>query len=156
MMGVMGNKNRIQEIELDLGELPNWSTIVILLVVGTVGLMLIGRVVTPIEIGILSWSDWQLLKEQRVYRSELESLQGEVDILVEMLNGRPDPVETQLVARRMLQDLRDGHPALDYQRDLTIQAVSAVRDWSTGAIERDEAVLRVNEAIQVLEEVPER
>ena len=156
MMAVMRNKNRIQEIELDLRDIPGWLTIVILLVVGATGLMLIGRVVTPIERGILSWSEWQLLKEQRVYRSDLESLQGEVDILIEMLNGRPDPVETQLVAQRMLQDLRGGHPALAYQRDLIIQAVSAVRDWSTGVIERDEAVLMVNEAIQVLEEVPER
>jgi len=139
-------------MEIDIGEFAGaiWTWLTPVLIVALVGLTLIGRAITPEPPQILSWTKWQTLKAERRYQNELGKLRQDVDTLAELLNQRPDPVQTQILAQRMLNDIEEGHPALSFQRELVAQAATDVQDWSVGALDRQEAAESLEIAVASL------
>jgi len=128
-------------LEIDIGDLAStlWTWLTPVLIIVMVGITLLGRAITPEPPHILSWTNWQMFKAERRYHREQGNLREDVVILAELLNQRPDPVQTQILAQRMLNDLEDGHPALNFQRELIAQATIDVQDWSIGALDRQVA-----------------
>lgn len=139
-------------LEIDIGDVKGslWIWLTPVLIFALVGVVLLGRAITPETPQVLSWTNWQTLKAERSYQRELGKLREDVGRLTELLNNRPDPVETQILAQRMLNNLEEGHPALLYQRELVAQAAISVQDWSVGALDRQFAVDSLEIAIASL------
>ena len=125
-------------LEIDIGDFAGslWTWLTPVLIIAMVGLTLLGRAITPEPPHIMSWTNWQMLKAERTYQRELGKLRKDASTLAELLNNRPDPVQTQILAQRMLNDLKEGHPALTFQRELVAQAATDLQDWSVGAQDR--------------------
>lgn len=139
-------------LEIDIGDVAGslWIWLTPVLIVALLGVVLLGRAITPEPPHILSWRNWQTLKAERRYQYELDKLRQNVDTLAELLNNRPDPVGTQILAQRILNDLEEGHPALFFQRELVAQAALDMQDWSVGALDRQLAVDSLDNAIASL------
>ncbi len=147
------------EIELDLTgkKQTTWYTIgigVFLLLL--VGLAFLGRAFTPDSDAsashLLTWQDWRLLKAERAYQHELETLRADADQLSQALNGQPNPVTVQLLAESILHHTgtMDGDPALEAARAALGQAAQDVRDWASGILDRDTALASLQKAIELL------
>lgn len=146
------------EFELDLrkNEGTIWLAALALLVfVILFGLAQIGRNVTPVDAAgnstLLGWPDWQLFKAERIYASEKEILRGDVTELVAMLDQQnPNPVAAQLLADRISRHATGGDPSLATARLAISTAALSVRNWAVGTLDRDSAILAVQDALALL------
>lgn len=145
------------EFELDFrkNEETLWLVALIaLLVAALFGLAQIGRNVTPVDTAgnstLLSWPDWQLLKAERVYADEMAKLRGDVAELAAMLEREPNPVAAQLLADRIARRTASGDPSLATARIAVANAALSVRNWASGTLDRDRAILAVQEALTLL------
>ena len=145
------------EIELDLrGEdRYTWYALAVTLtVLFLVGLGYLGMPVTPYDSSsprTLGWADWRFLQAEREYRRELDILRSYADQLAEAIDTQPNPVAIQILVERVLRQTTSGDPALEVTRAALAQAATDVRDWSTGILDRDQALLSLQLAIELLQ-----
>ena len=101
---------------------------------------------------VLTWTEWQVFKQQRLYQRELTRLTRDADRLADLLDENlPDPVRGQLVVEQVLADLNaTTHPALKNQVDTLLVANDAVYFWVLGTISEDEAIILLDKANQTL------
>lgn len=145
------------ELELDFrkNEETLWLVALIALLVAAIfGLAQIGRNVTPVDAAgnstLLGWPDWQLLKAERVYADEMAKLRGDVAELTVMLEREPNPVAAQLLADRIARRTASGDPSLATARIAVANAALSVRNWANGTLDRDRAILAIQEALTLL------
>jgi len=142
----------IEFMEIDFSDLKlsgngTWVTVAVLLAAILLGV--IGWFVLP-DGKVLSWTEWQVFKQQRLYQRELSRLTRDADRLADLLGEVvPDPVRGQLVVEQVLGDLNaTSHPALKNQVDALLAANDAVYFWVLGSVSKDEAIALLNEANQ--------
>jgi hypothetical protein len=126
-----------------------------LIIAALVGMAQIGQDVTPMDTGsprLLSWSDWQLLQAQRAYTKELAVLRVDTMRLSQTLDQQPNPVTTQFLIKQIAQDTKEGDASLSSARLALENAALNVRDWSTGTLARDTAILSVQDALSLLQQ----
>lgn len=120
----------------------------ILMVLGLlVGLVFLGKSLTPEGYKVLTWPEWQICLAHQVYEKELRTLQNDVDILVELVNQAPDPVRAQIVCDKISGQVNEGQPALSISRQAIALAAGSVEQWSVGTISKDEALTALQAAI---------
>lgn len=112
---------------------------------------LLGWFVLP-EGKVLTWTEWQVFKQQRTYQRELIRLTADADRLAELLDESiPEPVRSQLVLESILADLNTTtHPALKNQVDAMLIANDAVYWWILGSGDKDVAITLLDTANQGL------
>lgn len=115
---------------------------------------MIGRAYTPVskagDSQVLFWTEWEIIKAEKVYQAELNSLRGEADILTVLFNEDPDPVRTQITVDRIIRQYTSGQPALTYQRELLIETAKTVSDWSVGAASFEETKATLEDLVAAL------
>lgn len=133
-----------------------WLIAFAFLVIGAlVGMSQIGQDVTPLDSGVprlLNWSDWRLLQAQRAYTMELSILRTDAMQLAQTLEQKPNPVTTQFLIEKIAQHTKEGDPSLESARLALENAALNVRDWSTGTLDRDTAILSVQGALTLLQQ----
>ena len=146
------------EFELDFrkNEETLWLAALIVLIVAVIfGLAQIGRQVTPVdargEASLLDWSDWRLLQAERAYADEMASLRVDATQLVAMLEREPNPVAAQLLADRIARRTASGDASLATARLALATAAASVHNWAAGTLDRDSAILAVQEALALLQ-----
>ena len=146
------------EFELDFrkNEETLWLAALIVLIVAVIfGLAQIGRQVTRVdasgEASLLGWSDWRLLQAERAYADEMASLRVDATELVAMLEREPNPVAAQLLADRIARRTASGDASLATARLALATAAISVRNWAAGTLDRDSAILAVQEALALLQ-----
>jgi hypothetical protein len=135
--------------DLKLSHNGAWFTLIGLLAAILFGV--IGWFVLP-DGKVLTWNEWQVFKQQRLYQRELTRLTRDADRLAALLDEyMPDPVRGQLMVEQVLSDLNaTTHPALKNQVNALLVANDAVYFWVLGTISKDEAIVLLDEANQVL------
>ena len=126
----------------------------VLIIAALVGMAQIGQNVTPMDTGeprLLGWSDWRLLQAERAYAKELSTLRVDAMQLATTLDLRPNPVATQLLIEQIARHTKEGNPTLAGARLALENAALNVRDWSTGTLDRDTAILSVQDALALLQ-----
>ena len=146
------------EFELDFrkNEETLWLAALIVLIVAVIfGLAQIGRQVTRVdasgEASLLGWSDWRLLQAERAYADEMASLRVDATELVAMLEREPNPVAAQLLADRIARRTASGDASLATARLALATAAASVHNWAAGTLDRDSAILAVQEALALLQ-----
>ncbi len=133
-----------------------WLIAFAFLVIGAlVGMAQIGQDVTPLDSSVprlLNWSDWRLLQAQRAYTEELSILRTDAMQLAQALEQKPNPVTTQFLIEKIAQHTKEGDPSLESARQALENAALNVRDWSTGTLDRDTAILSVQDALTLLQQ----
>lgn len=133
-----------------------WLVVFALLIIAAlVGMSQIGQNATPIDTGVprlLNWSDWRLLQAQRAYTMELSILRTDAMQLAQALEQKPNPVTTQFLIEKIAQHTKEGDPSLESARLALENAALNVRDWSTGTLDRDTAILSVQDAMSLLQQ----
>jgi hypothetical protein len=127
----------------------------VLVIAALVGMAQIGQDVTPMDTGeprLLEWSDWRLLQAQRAYTKEISILRTDAMQLSQTLDMKPNPVTTQFLIKQIAQHTKEGDPSLSSARLALENAALNVRDWSTGTLDRDTAILSVQDAINLLQQ----
>jgi hypothetical protein len=126
----------------------------VLIIAALVGMAQIGQNVTPMDTGeprLLGWSDWRLLQAERAYTQELSTLRADAMQLALALDLRPNPVTTQLLIEQIARHTQEGDPSLTSARLALENAALNVRDWSTGTLDRDTAILSLQDALTLLQ-----
>ena len=133
--------------DLKLSGYGTWATVAGLLAAVLLGIL--GWFVLP-DGKLLSWTEWQVFKQQRTYQRELTRLTRDADRLAALLDEYiPDPVRGQLVVEQVLADLNaTTHPALKNQVAALLAANDAVYFWVLGSVSKDEAIILLEEANQ--------
>jgi len=144
----------IEFMEIDFSDLKlsgngTWVTVTVLLAAILLGVL--GWFVLP-DGKVLSWTEWQVFKQQRLYQRELSRLTKDADRLADLLGEDvPNPVRGQLVVEQVLTDLNTtSHPALAHQVDALLAANDAIYFWVLGSVSKDEAITLLEEANQVI------
>jgi hypothetical protein len=138
------------EIEVEVNK-GLWYVLLPVVVLAMVGLMLLGRAVTPESGEILTPSEWKLIKADRAYWAELDRLRRDTEELALLLNNNPDAVRVGLTADRIQQTSMDGQTALAIHRVALAEAAEAVRLWAMGGGTREEAEVALTKAVALLE-----
>jgi len=126
-----------------------------LIIAALVSMAQIGQNATPMDTGeprLLGWSDWRLFQAQRAYTKELAVLRTDTLQLAQVLDLRPNPVTTQFLIEQIAQDTKEGDASLTSARLALENAALNVRDWSTGTLDRDTAILSVEDALTLLQQ----
>jgi len=146
------------EFELDFrkNEETLWLAALIVLIVAVIfGLAQIGRQVAPVnvnrEASLLGWTDWRLLQAERAYADEMARLRVDATELAAMLEREPNPVAAQLLADRIARRTASGDASLATARLGLANAAASVRNWAAGTLDRDSAILSVQEALTLLQ-----
>ena len=126
-----------------------WITGISLLVALLLGVL--GWFVLP-EGKVLTWTEWQVFKQQRTYQRELVRLTADADRLANLLDESiPEPVRSQLILESVLADLNaTTHSALKNQVDALLIANDAVYWWVLGSGSKNDAILLLDSANQGL------
>lgn len=127
----------------------------LLIIAALVGMAQIGQNATPMDTGtprLLGWSDWRLLQAHRAYTKELSILRTDAMQLSQALDQRPNPVSTQFLIEQIARHTKEGDPSLASARLALENAALNVRDWSTGTLDRDTAILSIQEALPLLQQ----
>lgn len=148
------------EIEVNLSATKFWGIVLLATCLILVAVTLLGRSITPIRSGqavILSWDEWQIVKIKQVYQEELKSLHKMYKETAALLKEKADPVRGQVTTTRILETLnKGGLPALDNQRKSLGAAVLAVRDWSLGTGDENNARALMAEAVSSIKAAEEQ
>ena len=145
------------EIELDLrgeGRYAWYALVTALTILVLAGLGYLGMPVTPYNGSsprALGWADWRFLQAEREYQRELGDLRNLTDQLVDAINAQPNPVAVQMLSERVSRQTTSGDPVLEAARAALTLAATDVRDWSTGMLDRDQALGSLQLAIELLQ-----
>jgi len=101
---------------------------------------------------VLTFQDWRFLQAEQAYEDERQVLRQDVEHLVNLVNGQPNPVQVQLDVDEVLKHTQSGVPALDAARKSVTTAAMAVREWSVGTLDRDTALTALQDAVRSLGE----
>jgi hypothetical protein len=93
-----------------------------------------------------------LLQAERAYAEELAVLRSDAMQLSQALDQQPNPVPTQFLVERIARHTQDGDASLESARTALANAALNVRDWSTGTLDRDTAILSVQGAMSLLQQ----
>lgn len=144
------------EIELNMNrgrqqirDIAGWLVLVLLVALFLIGFL--GKAFTPASNTVLSWSEWQIIKIEKVYEQELSTYQQYAESLSQLINGTPDPVRAQVVSDQILQNTATGLTALERPRLGLQEAARAVRMWAVGAGSMDTAEASLSNAIQLIQ-----
>lgn len=144
------------EIELNMNrgrqqirDIAGWLVLVLLVALFLIGFL--GKAFTPASNTVLSWSEWQIIKIEKVYEQELSTYQQFAESLSQLINGTPDPVRAQVVSDQILQNTTTGLTALERPRLGLQEAARAVRLWAVGAGSMDTAEASLSNAIQLIQ-----
>lgn len=144
------------EIELNMNrgrqqirDIAGWLVLVLLIALFLIGFL--GKAFTPASNTVLSWSEWQIIKIEKVYEQELSTYQQFAESLSQLINGTPDPVRAQVVSDQILQNTTTGLTALERPRLGLQEAARAVRLWAVGAGSMDTAEASLSNAIQLIQ-----
>jgi hypothetical protein len=99
---------------------------------------------------VLSWDGWRWFLMEQQYQAQLKQLQQEANLLIEMLNASPDPVNAQLFRERVERQYRSGSPLLAYARKLLLTAAANVQDWTVGAVTYEHAAASIDQLVKAL------
>ena len=127
--------------------------LVLLIAATLVGLVYLGRALTPEGGKVLTWSEWQVLLARRAYDRELAELEKDVAELVELVNRPADPVRAQIVCGRISAHTDEGEVSLVQVRAQIAAAAETVQQWAVGALSRDDALIAVDAAVQALRQL---
>ena len=83
---------------------------------------------------------------------ELSILRTDAMQLAQALEQKPNPVTTQFLIEKIAQHTKEGDPSLESARLALENAALNVRDWSTGTLDRDTAILSVQGALTLLQQ----
>jgi hypothetical protein len=137
------------DLELDRPWAIGISSVLIALIV-LFGLAGLGQRVTPVSPSgdprIMTWSDWNVLQLKRAHNKEIALLRKHVEEISTLLNLPPDPIAAQVLYQRVHRDVQNGLVSTADARRATLDAADKVLRWSTGQIDRDEAVAAVEQA----------
>jgi len=108
---------------------------------------------------VLSWTEWQVFKQEYAYQCQLNTLTSGFDDLSELLAAPPDPVRASLVTEQIRGEMDTiTIPALADQRGNLLNASDAIEAWALGVTSKDTAVKALkgaskalNRAVRVLE-----
>ncbi|HUI87272.1 MAG TPA: hypothetical protein VLX61_00980 [Anaerolineales bacterium] len=144
------------EINLRKDEEVYWLTALMAVVIALIIVFgWIGRGVTPTDDAgnprLLSWPDWELIQAEREHTAELSTLQGDASKLALALQERPDPVAAQFLVSSVARHVQsESDPSLASARQALVSASLDVRDWASGALDRNTAVQSLQEAMALL------
>ncbi len=138
------------EIELDLQQ-RWWVVFLPIVVVLIVSLILLGRSVTPAGDTVLTTTEWEHRKAERIHQVELTALRGASEELAAFLNHPPDAVRANMTATKLAQKFSDGVASLELQREALLVAAERVRAWGMAAGTWDDAEGALLRAIELLE-----
>ncbi|RMD60459.1 hypothetical protein D6833_09610 [Candidatus Parcubacteria bacterium] len=136
-------------MELDLSDikLPGALPAATLVIVAGIVLALLGRAVSPDR--LLTWSEWQVVKQSRAYTRELDVISNHANRLTELLNASPNAVRASVERDKACR--LDGIPALAGERDLLCAAANDVLAWAQGDIGQGAAASSVEAVLARLE-----
>ncbi len=138
------------EIELEVKRMPMLIGAFLIVLAVMVGLGALGKSLAPDR--LLTWTEWQILKEERAYDRELAALRRQTEALAEILDGNPDAVRGQWLYEETLRLVNEQRvEALEPERQAVLQAAQAVRDWSLGQIPKEQAIHALEQAVRELE-----
>lgn len=138
------------EIDLSGVKKGNWALAGIGLAL-LLGVMFLGRALTPAGNRLLTWQEWQVRKLQQAYRAERLLLLEDTNRLAELLAGEADPARAQVTVQGVRRDLADGKvEALANARQKVADAAQAVLDWASGIGDYNAAVEAVQGALEAL------
>ncbi len=127
--------------------------LMILIIAALVGLVFLGKALTPDGAKVLTWSEWQVLLARRAYDRELARLMKNAAELVDLVNNPVDPVRAQIVCSRISAHTVDGEMSLIQVRAQIAAAAGTVQQWAVGALPRDDALVAVDIAVQALQQM---
>ncbi len=115
-------------------------TLTVLVILGALGWWILPN-------RVLTWTEWQVIRQRAAYTHELRTLTDAADLLIPLLEGSPDPVRGSLVAERVRVGLDDVTLySLSTSRQALLNAADAVEAWSLGAAEREDVVSALMDA----------
>ena len=145
-------------MEIEIGWSSRQSMIIIVLGIvlgGLVGFGVLGRFVTPIEIGnsvLLTPERWQATALARQAAAETRQLQIDATALYELLDDpSSEPVTAMLLAQRIYARHRQGTSATATARNALIDAAAIVAQHIAGSATYDETISAVNKAFVRIE-----
>jgi len=145
------------EIEIDRSALPqNGLLIASMMLIVLVALGALGWWALP-DGRILTWTEWQVIRQRAAYSRELRTLAEATEKLIELLEASPDPVRASLVVDQTHRALDDVTLAsLDASRAAVLNAADTLNAWALGEADRDEAVVALSAAQDELMQALER
>lgn len=140
------------EIDLSNVKKGSWAlagvTVALLL-----GLLFLGRAITPGGNRLLTWQEWQVRKLQQAYRAERLRLIEDTNRLAELLAGKPDPARAQVTVQEVRRHLAQGGvESLADERQKVADAAQAALDWASGIGDYNAAVEAVQKAVEALDD----
>ena len=125
-----------------------WGLVIL---VALIGLIMLGRSVTPSPPRLLSWSDWRFMALQREYSAELGRMRRDAAELANLLDGEPT-LRTAWQAERLANRWRKARVVepLSARKEALAQAAQAVEDWAVGRLAKSNAQEAVSRAIAEL------
>ncbi len=122
-------------MEIDFSETNLNVTLILSVVAVVAGLLLLGmlgRFVLPDQ--VLTWGEWQLLRQRATYQREVVILQRAADRLTVMVNQEDiDPIHAQLASEHVARKFEDvSLIPLDAPRLALLETAQAIIDWSLG------------------------
>jgi hypothetical protein len=146
------------ELELDFGKGSSYwrEVLVAVILVTLIALGVLGWSISKNDANgqaqILTWTDYQVSKAEKVYLAELEILRADTEALAQLLaqSPEPSPAAVQIKVNQILADASSGTPELTEARAALANAAGLVRDWSIGSVEKDQAILSIQTLTQLL------
>ena len=122
-------------MEIDFSETKLNVTLllsVVALVLGLLLLGMLGKFVLPGQ--VLTWGEWQMLRQRAAYQREVVILQREADKLTRMVNQEDiEPIHAQLASEQIVRKFEDvSLIPLDAPRQALLETAQAIIDWSLG------------------------
>jgi hypothetical protein len=129
-----------------------WGVLALVVILG--GLLVVGRLVTPMEAGravLLTPDRWQAGKLARQARQETVQLYRDTQALLTLLaEPTPDPVAAMLLAQGIYARHRSGTSATGVARQALITAAEATASAAAGSRPRDDALALTDRVLTLL------
>lgn len=127
-------------MEIELSRDLFYYLLVIVTLLMLSGLGCLGKAVTPDDLRLFSWEEWQIYQAHRQLAVEEELITGVFSDLSDLLNYPPDPIRAQFTMNRILELHDEIHsPSSLLHYDALLAAAGSVQDWSMGIGELDVA-----------------
>lgn len=147
------------EIEWNLGKTNYWremTIVIIVLILSALGIL--GWAVTDKQgdgsAQLLTWSDYQIDKAERIYQNERRLLREDANMLSNILDKSEtaNPVIVQVAVNRIQDHASTGVDELTEARNKLSAAALSVRNWSIGLVDKNSAIQAVQNAVELLSE----
>ena len=133
-----------------------WTALVLVILAVVVFLGWIGSGVTTVDQSgnprVLSWSAWKFIEAEHEHAKELSIMQADASQLALALEAQhPDPVATQFLVGTIGQHAKFAtDPSLANAWQALENASLDVRDWASGALDRNTAIQSLQQAMALL------